>query len=513
MKALLATAVLVLGACGKSEEKAPAAPPGEAQKLLADAGFPAGRGFPKLQLLYNESESHRKLAAAVQDAWRRKLGVEIELVNMEWKVYLDRKDRGDYDIARSAWLGEYLDPHAFLDLFTRESGSNSTGWFSDDYERLILDSDAEADGGKRLVLLERAETLLLEAAPIAPVYHYRSHNLVKPFVKGVHSNARDMHPLQHVRLEGPGAPSDGVLIFNAGAEPNSLDPALSHDIAGLKVLMNLYEGLANYDPKDASPVPAAAERWEVSPDGRTWTFHLRPSVWSNGDPLTAHDFVFAWRRVVAPDTLSTYAHRLFLIRNAREIARREMKPDQLGVRAVDDHTLVVDLIHPAPYFAQLICLNLFYPVHRPSIGRAPKDREGNGPFRLVEYRLNDRKVFVKNPRYWAAKNVALEKVAFLSVPDATRAFTLYEAGQAHWLFAVPTEQMDLLAKRQDLLSGPANSVYFYMFNTKRKPLDDSRVRRALSLTIDRETITRALLRGGETPAQDLVPPPSRPKPR
>ena len=115
--------------------------------------------------------------------------------------------------------------------------------------------------------------------------------------------------------------------------------------------MNLYEGLANYDPKDASPVPAAAERWELSPDGRTWTFHLRPATWSNGDPVTARDFVFAWRRVVDPDTLTTYAHRMFLIRNAREIARREKKPEELGVKAVDDRTLAVELVHPAPYFA------------------------------------------------------------------------------------------------------------------------------------------------------------------
>lgn len=506
MRAGLA-AILFLAACGK-----PAAPPAvastEPRKLLAEAGFPDGKGFPKLQLLYNSSESHKKLAAAVQDAWKRKLGVEIELVNMEWKVYLDRKDRGDYDIARSAWLGEYLDPHAFLDLFTKESGSNSTGWSSEDYEALIRASDAEPDRAARLALLARAETLLLDAAPITPVYHYRTHNLVRPFVKGVHSNPRDMHPLQHVRLEGPGAPADGVLIYNAGEEPLSLDPAVSHDIAGLKVLMNLYEGLANYDPQDASPVPAAAEGWEISPDGRTWTFRLRPATWSNGDPLTAADFVYAWRRVVDPATASAYAHRLFLLRNGREIARREKKPEELGVKAVDDRTLVVELVHPAPYFAQLICLNLFYPLHAASIAKAPKDREVNGPYRLTDYRMNDRKVFEKNPRYRGAKDVALAKAVFLSVPDAARAFTMYEAGQIHWLFAVPTEAMDRMAARTDFLGGPANSVYFYMFNTARKPLDDPRVRRALSLTIDRETITTRLLRGGETPAHRLIPPPS-----
>ena len=504
-----AALLLLLAACGKPE--APAAARGEAQKLLAEAGFPEGKGFPKLKLLYNTSESHKKLAAAVQESWRRKLGVDIELVNMEWKVYLDRKDRGDYDIARSAWLGEYLDPHAFLDLFTRDSGSNSTGWSSADYDALIRRSDAEPDRAARTALLEQAEKLLLEAAPITPVYHYRAHNLLRPFVKGVHSNPRDMHPLQSIRLEGPGAPADGVLIYNAGEEPNSLDPAVSHDIAGLKVLMNLYEGLASYDPKDASPVPAAAERWEVSPDGLRWTFHLRPATWSNGDPVTARDFVYAWRRVVDPATLSAYAHRMFLIRHGREIARRERKPEELGVTAVDDRTLVVELAHPAPYFPQLICLNLFYPVHAASIGRDPKDREGNGPYRLTEYRINDRKVFEKNPRYRAAPEVALAKAVFLSVPEVNRAFSMYEAGQIHWLFAAPTEAMDRIVTRPDFLGGPANSVYFYMFNTTRKPLDDPRVRRALSMVIDRETITRVLLRGGETPADRLIPPPSLPK--
>lgn len=500
--------LLALAACGKAEE--PSTPPASpAAKLLAEAGYPGGRDFPKLKLLYNTAESHKRIAAAAQETWRKTLGVDVELVNMEWKVYLDRKDRGDYDIARSAWLGEYLDPHAFLDLFTRESGNNSTGWSSEEYEALIRTSDAEPDPAKRRALLEKAESLLLEAAPIAPVYHYRTHNLVKPFVKGVHSNARDMHPLQTIRLDGPGAPADGVLIYNSGEEPNSLDPALSHDIAGLKVLMNLFEGLATYDPRDASPVPAAAERWDVSADGLRWTFHLRPALWSNGDPLKAEDFVFAWRRVVDPKTASTYAHRLFLIRNARDIARGEKRPEELGVKAVDERTLEVELVHAAPYFAQLLCLNLFYPAHRTSIGKPPAEWPGNGPYRLTEYRVNDRKVFEKNPLYRAAKDVALSKAVFVAVPDPARALAMYEAGQIHWLFQVPTDQIERLSARPELLSGPANSVYFYMFNTTRKPLDDPRVRRALSMALEREKIARFVLRGGETPAERLIPPPSR----
>jgi len=510
-----ACAVLLLAIACEKSPPAPAAAPTEAQRLLAEAGFPGGKGFPRLSLLYNTSESHKRIAAAIQESWRKQLGIEIELANTEWKVFIDRVDRADFEIARRAWIGEYLDPHAFLDLFTRESGQNPTGWGSEDYERLIAASDGERDRDRRRETLSKAEDLLLREAPIFPIYHYVAHNWVKPFVKGVFPNSRDMHPLQAVHLEGDGAPKDGVLRFNAGEEPNSLDPALSHDIAGLKVLMHLFEGLANYDPRDASPVPAAASGWEVSEDGKTWTFHLREARWSNGDPLKADDFVYAWRRVLDPDTASKYAQRLYLIRGAREVAARKAPPDTLGVRAADDRTLVVELTHAAPYFAQLICLNLFFPVHRATVEKHGKDWTkpdrlvGNGPYRMTSWKVGDRKVFEKNPLYRAAAEVALERFEFISVPDANAALRMYDAGQVHWLFQAPTEQMDTLMKRPDYLSGPANSVYFYAFNTKKKPLDDVRVRRALSLAVDREKIVKYILRGGETAADRLVPPPSR----
>ncbi len=513
----LAFALALLGGCGKAEPPPPAAAPPEAARLLAEAGFPGGRGFPRLTVLYNTSESHRKIAAAIQEAWRKQLGIEVELANAEWKVFLDRVNRADFEIARRAWIGEYLDPHAFLDLFTKESGQNPTGWSSPDYERLIGASDVEPDPGRRLALLEEAERVLLEEAPMFPIYHYVAHNWVKPFVKGVHSNSRDMHPMQHVRLEGEGAPADGVLVFNAGEEPGSLDPALSHDIAGLKVLMHVFEGLAAYDPRDASPVPAAAERWEVSPDGKTWTFRLREARWSNGDPLTAADFVYAWRRAVDPRTGSTYSHRMSFIRGARAVSAGTAPPETLGARAADDRTLVVELDHPAPYFPQLACLNLFFPVHRATVekhGREwmrPPHLVGNGPYLLTSWKLGDRKLFEKNPLYRAAAEVKLERFTFLSISDPGAALRAYDAGQVHWLFQAPTDRMDALVRRPDYLSGPANSVYFYVFNTRKKPLDDPRVRRALSMVVDREKIVKYILRGGETAADRFVPPTALPK--
>ncbi len=508
-------AVLALG-CGRAAPPAPAAPT-EAQRLLAEAGFPEGRGFPTLTLVYNTAEWHKRIAAAIQEMWRTRLGIRVKLENNEWKVYLDRVNAGDYDIARRAWVGEYLDPRAFLALFRSDSGTNSTGWNSSAYERLMDAAEAEPDPDRRRRLLAGAEALLLEEAPLAPIYHYKTHNYVKPFVQGVHYNVLDMHPLQGVTLEGEGAPADGVLLFNGAEEPNSLDPALAFDIGSLKVLMHLFEGLVNYDPRDASPVPAAAERWEVSPDGRTFTFRLRPALWSNGDPLTAGDFVYAWRRAADPKTPSP-KDRLFVIKNARAIARGEAPPELLGVRAGDDGTLAVELEHPAPYFPQLLCLNTFYPVHRPTIekhGSEWTDLQNlvhNGPYRLESRVLNDKKVFVKNPRYRAAAEVKLEKFVFLSVRDDAAAWRMFRAGECHWLFRAPPDAFERHERRPNHVAGPYNAAYFYVFNTKTKPLDDPRVRRALSLAIDRQKIADYILKGGEMPALRFVPPTARPAP-
>src|SRR6185295_4768941 len=360
--------VALAGGCGKTDPVAPADPKVvEARKLLADAGFAEGKGFPKLEVLYNTDEYHRQIAAAIQEMWRVNLGVAVELRNLEFPVMMGMVQRGEFEIARQGYIGEYADPLAFLELFTEDSKSNSTGWKSEPYEALISASNDAADPAKRLELLGQAEQRIGDEAPVFPIFHYVAHNLIKPWVKGVYPNTRDIHPLQGVTLEGAGAPKDGVLVFNGGAEPQSLDPALSRDIAGYKILMHLYEGLVMPDAKDGAPRPALAERWDLSEDGRTWTFHLRPAKWSNGDPVTAGDFVYAWRRTVDPKTASAYAHRMYVVDGAREAVKGSAPPSSLGVRAVDDRTLEVKLVRRTPYFLQLLCMNLYFPVHRETV--------------------------------------------------------------------------------------------------------------------------------------------------
>jgi ABC-type oligopeptide transport system substrate-binding subunit len=512
-------AVLALGllaACGKTDAPAPSGPTvAEARKLIAEAGFPEGRGFPKLEVLYNTDEYHRQIAAAIQEMWRVNLGVSVELRNVEFPIMMGMVQNGEFQIARQGYIGEYSDPLAFLELFTEDSRSNSTGWHSKEYEGFLASSNDATDPAKRAALLLKAEELIGDETPVFPIFHYVAHNLIKPFVKGVYPNTRDIHPLQGVTLEGPGAPKDGVLIYNGGAEPQSIDPALSRDIAGYKILMHLYEGLVMPDAKDGAPQAALAERWDVSEDGRTWTFHLRAAKWSNGDPVTAGDFVYAWRRVVDPKTGSGYSHRMYVVEGAREAVKGSAPPSSLGVRAVDERTLEVKLLRRTPYFLQLLCMNLYFPVHRPSVEKfgakfmEPKNAVVNGPYRMTEWLVKQRKVFEKNPAYRDAAAVKLPKFVFLAIENAETAFKYYETDQCHWLFRIPLTFVDI--QRPDHWVNPYNGVYFYSFNTKVKPLDDVRVRRALSLAIDREKICKYILRGGETPATRLVPPTSLPK--
>ena len=190
------------GLPGYTPPSMPAFNPGEARKLLADAGFPGGKGLPKIEILYNTQESHKKIAAAIQEMWRTHLGVETELRNTEWKVYLDLQSRLEFDVIRRGWIGDYNDPNTFIDMFVSTNGNNNTGFASAEYDRLVQSASRELDPAKRMGMLRDAESLLLQEMPIVPIYFYVTKNLWKPNVSGLHDNVRDTHPLNRARISG-----------------------------------------------------------------------------------------------------------------------------------------------------------------------------------------------------------------------------------------------------------------------------------------------------------------------
>lgn len=174
--------------------------PEAARKLLADAGFPGGKGFPKIEILYNTQEAHKKIAAAIQEMWREHLHIDAELRNVEWKIYLDMQTRMEFDVIRRAWIADYNDPNTFLDMFTSANGNNNTGFSSDAYDKMVAQAAKELDPARRLKLLNGAEAILMEELPVVPIYFYVTKNLWKPEVQGLYDNVRDTHPYNRVRL-------------------------------------------------------------------------------------------------------------------------------------------------------------------------------------------------------------------------------------------------------------------------------------------------------------------------
>jgi oligopeptide transport system substrate-binding protein len=298
------------------------------------------------------------------------------------------------------------------------------------------------------------------------------------------------------------------------APPTTLDPALSLDVNTGRILEDLFEGLVRQDGSGAI-VPAVASRWDVSADGLTWTFHLVPDArWSNGEPVTAGDFVYAWRRLVDPATASQSAQQAAPIVNALDVAAGKKKPAELGVRAVDAQTLEVRLVAPTPYFLALLTNGYFMPLNRANLERFGTDwtRAGNlvsdGAFVLEELRINGAVQLKRSAYYRDAKAVRLERVTYFPVGDRAAATSRYLAGDVDVTEGFPVEDVDWLKSR---LGGEARFEPYFgtvllKFNVARPPFDSRALRLAMSLAVDRDVLTSKLLHGIYLPAYNVVPP-------
>lgn len=394
--------------------------------------------------------------------------------------------------------------------------------------------------------------------------------------------------------------------FTNGNEPKTLDPHLATGEIEHRLLTAIFEGLTRQDAKSLEPVPGVAESWDISGDGRTYTFHLRPSArWSDGRPVTAQDFCYSWRRLQEPSLGSEYAYimhivryaqaynthadqaaalhgpiqaaaaellqkypqaipkaeilafsakqnldatlkgtpnevlRNFLLRPPGDMPHAELSalPAQFeleakrraalfedaklhfgvdgGVFAKDEHTLVVELVAPTPYFLDLTTFYPLFPVPRWAIEKSagrnwflPSNIVSNGPFRLADWRVGDHIRLERSESYWGRSDVKLRTIDALPIENSTTSLNLYLTGEVDWLPQqnIPQDLAPDLRSRPDFFTGPAFITYYYRINCTRKPFDDVRVRKALNLAIDREQITRDVMGVGQTPATHFVPP-------
>lgn len=314
----------------------------------------------------------------------------------------------------------------------------------------------------------------------------------------------------------------GTLLIGNLAEPQELDPQLISAYTDQNIAVALFEGLCALDERTSQPVPAAAGKWELSADGLTYTFHLRPAAkWSNGDPLTAHDFVASWRRVLAPTLAAEYAYLLYPLKNAEALNTGRLTDfTALGAEALDDRTLRVTLERPTPYLPALTAQPVWFPINPRVLAKfgdinqrlpawtRPENLVGNGPFTLAEWTSNARLVVTKNPAYWDAASVRLGQIVFFPTESPEVEERNFRAGQVHVTYGLPTSKLETYRRENPaaLRLDPFLQAIFLRFNTTRPPFTDPRVRRGLSLAIDRDGIAASVLRGAGTPARSFTPP-------
>ena len=317
------------------------------------------------------------------------------------------------------------------------------------------------------------------------------------------------------------ATANQILHVGNGQEPQELDPHIITGVSEIKILTALFEGLVGQDPANLDPIPGAAESWEIAPDSLTYTFHLRPNLkWSDGQALEAEDFAFSYQRALTPEVAAPNAYLLHVLKNAAAYYRGEVPFEDVGVKALDDRTLELQLSHPTPYLLSLLAHPVWFPLQRETIasegealGRSPGwTRPGklvsNGPFRLNDWKVNGYVDVVKNPHYWDAERTRLNQIFFYPTESREAEERAFRAGQLHLTEAMPVSKVGFYRDQNhpSLQIDPYLGTYYLQLNTRNPVLADARVRRALGLAIDRDLIVASITRGGQKPAWHFTPP-------
>lgn len=307
-----------------------------------------------------------------------------------------------------------------------------------------------------------------------------------------------------------GSKGGNSLTLNLGGEPDSIDPQVATGISGGTVDDLIIEGLARKD-RDGKSIPGIAEKWDVSEDGLEWTFHLRDAKWSNGDKVTAQDFKAGWLRALNPATASENAGMMFMIKGAEEYNSKNGKPEDVAIEAVDEKTLKVTLKTPTPYFDDLITFKTYMPLNEKFYAEK-KDKYfteaentlSNGAYLLKSWVHDSELVFEKNPEYWDASNVKVDKVTLKLMTDAAASVNAFKNGELD-LVGLTNESLKEFADDKRLVKAGDGGIYYLLFNTNVPALKNAKIRRALTMAVDRKRLVSEVLGGTERYSETFVP--------
>ncbi len=312
-----------------------------------------------------------------------------------------------------------------------------------------------------------------------------------------------------ILLAGCSSKQENVVRVNLGAEPTTLDPRKARDLQAMTLSRMFFEGLTRINQEDQAEL-ALAEKVDISSDGKIYTFTLRATTWTNGDRVTAQDFVYAWTKSLEPHFPADQAFQLYVIKNAKAAKEGKVALDQIGVKALDEKTLQVELQNPTPYFLEVTALPIYFPFPAKADQNSDiKKVIGNGPFALKEWRHNDLIRAVKNPAYWDASHVKLKEINLMMVQEDTE-LKMFEKGELDWagspLSTLPVGALAGLKKTGNLHVKPFLATYFFRTNVESELFEHPLVRKAFAEAIKRSEIVEHVTQGGQLPATGLLPP-------
>ena len=313
-------------------------------------------------------------------------------------------------------------------------------------------------------------------------------------------------------LMGTAWAGEKEIVYNLAIEPRTIDPVLNNAVDGSNVIFNLFEGLVRIGFDDA-PEAGCAEKWEVSEDGMSWTFHLRKGLkWSDGKPMTAEEFRYGFLRAITPENASPYAHLGFFIKNGEAFFNGKAKAEDVGLVAVDDVTFRIDLEYQTPLMLDYLSYHIFYPARADVVEADPRGWTskpetalGNGPFMLADWQHNSEMTLVKNPHYWDADNVKIDKVRMVMITDSNTALAAFKGRKVDLIDNIPPQMTPQLIKSGEAKVAPTLGTSFSVFNVTRAPFDNPLVRRAFTLAVDRTVMAEKVAMGGQKPAVAFIP--------
>ena len=487
---------------------------------LADLGL-SPSSMRSIKMVILDREPHRSVAHSVARFWERAFGVSTIIDAVDWQEFFEKISDASYDVIACAWHALFHDPLSILEMLQYPTSPvNMARWENNEFASLVERASLEEKKEERTSLLKEAEKVLIKELPIIPLFEYNSRYMTRPDVDHVYvshmgsvdfkwttcSRHREENPIDHISTQ-----EETRLYLQA--EPLSLDPRVGGNHFSQLLLQELFEGLTAR-AQDGSVSLALADSFSLSEDNLEYTFLLKKAYWSNGEVITAQDFEATWKELLHPNSSipTAFSHTLFLIRNAKQALSGKVSTDEVGIRALDEKTLLIQLEHPAPYFLELLSNPFFSPVPKSlakNIDWSTKTHPEyvcNGPFLLKEHVPRSYLLLEKNPLYWNRANVRQERLRFTIIEDPRVAYSLFKAKELDWYgdpFGTPSLESSQGHSSGAITHKRADGLYWLACRTNMHHLSSAKVRKAIAMAINRKEICDAL-HCNEEPARSLV---------